>query len=132
VDNLLLLQLLAAVTYAALNFAAAVAGDVTAQLAIPAYFVLTFCMNGHFRALMLRFRFTRAKLLVYKLNRMYGVLFYLLVGLVSLYLPAPATQPDNYKDLYLVRYVCFEFMCFAPVLRVRFSHFISFLDCLRV
>lgn len=100
-------MLLAVVTYAGLNFSAARSGDVTAQLAIPAYFVLLFCTNGHFRCLMVHFRFTRAKLLVYKANRMYAVLFYLVIGMVSLYNETPVGQPANYKDLYLVRWLCF-------------------------
>eukprot|EP00762_Andalucia_godoyi_P003541 ANDGO_04327.mRNA.1 hypothetical protein len=96
IDNLFLTAALASVTYGFLNVGDSPDGWVVA--ALIAYPILLFCLSGNFRVMMHDMKWTPPRLIAYKLNRAYGVVFYLVIGSVKIRNP-----PEDFDlDMYLL------------------------------
>lgn len=95
VDSLLALSSMASITYVFLN------SEASGGWAVPAiisYVVLLNIYNGHYRCMVYSMRWTRTYVILYKLNRLYGALFYLAYGTYVTLNP-----PDNLNsNAYLI------------------------------
>jgi hypothetical protein len=81
IDNLAAMVVLASMAYGALNFAVIRAGHIEAGFGVAFFFIMLFTLTGHFRNLMIYMKWTRTKLVLYKVERIFAAMYYMGLGL---------------------------------------------------
>lgn len=96
-DNLTLLMLLTYITYVSLN-SSNVFIDVWKTFAIFEWIFLFFCLNGNFRVMCKFMIWFKSRVIIYKVNRIYGCCSYMVFGILTIIYPTSNLD----KDLYLL------------------------------
>jgi len=84
IDNLSVLGACAAICYSYLQKSSKSSDDALAVPVIVHYWILIFFLNGHFRVLLTCVKWTELSLTLYRMNRAYAPMFYLVISLMSL------------------------------------------------
>eukprot|EP00698_Gefionella_okellyi_P019189 TRINITY_DN5849_c0_g1_i1.p1 TRINITY_DN5849_c0_g1~~TRINITY_DN5849_c0_g1_i1.p1 ORF type:complete len:184 (-),score=33.99 TRINITY_DN5849_c0_g1_i1:86-637(-) len=96
------LAILSSITYGGVNWNGASQGDAASILAIICYPLMLAGLCGCFRNMTKYFKFGQMTWNLLKIECMFAVLYYLIVGMVTVYQPVPEGVAENFKDVYLL------------------------------
>lgn len=94
-DNLTLLMLLSFISYIVLN-SSDIPEDVWKTCAVIEFFFLFFCLNGNFRMMCKYMVWYKRRVIIYKINRIYGCCSYMIFGSITILHPSPNLDSDLY------------------------------------